>query len=663
VNVSVSAIGVAVFAISRTAMTVRASCFVILDPKLPGNVYSRILSKMLDEVEHMRQSAKPDVTKTLVYEAEGHVLNTLLAWGTTRSLQEHIKFFEFQAKLDSSYTSLLLRTAESLHYRLQQSAVGYLDLTYVTSPASVLTEIPLAGSASTLKANDALFSIDDLFLEFARRPSLANAEFAEVSNLIAKLSIKQLESRLTIDAFAKLFLMKGGYDDALKCFLLIGAMHSIRTLEEIERDAIRFVNHEDLEIEEVVGPYSFVLYIIDFHHLHQCLLETNFLPGFAKNSPVCALIRLVGLKLVGDFLISNCTAPQPLSTTTSSLAATVKSGGERRGTLPIDLVAEQLKGTPKLFHWYLHLILRMKPELYVKFPTTANPPPIVAELHKKHLDCYLRFAGPNRDSALALSGVEAYLVLEKSTPLLSFLKQILPLGTISPIDVGKMLEIERRGGGGVSRIFALELAYIMENYGTLNESDARLILELFLIGCQSLMLAVSFAQRAKVHSSILWEKLIEHCLWRSKSEKLGDGSISGVYFGSLLEAAALSGADLAHLVARIPTGMQVEGLRPRLVAAVADYRLKVQLHAKANEMARDEVRMLRGESSRRLRHGVRFYSPTDQMASDHVGRTTNDDDNSTNVNIDEDLPTVLSSTHRPKTRPIRYSYSFAIPIR
>jgi vacuolar protein sorting-associated protein 41 len=617
---------------------------------------------MLDEIEEMRQSIKPDITERLVYEAESHVLNTLLAWGTTQSLQEHIKLFEYQANLDSSYTSWVLRTTESLHYRLHQSAVSYLDLTSVSSPASVMVELPRPSNA-TSDAYDSLYCIDDLFVELARRSSIAKFDYADVSDVLKKLSTRQEESRLIIDAIAKLFLMKGNYDDALKCFLAIGAMHSTRTVDKIENDAIQFVNYEGLGIEEAIDPYSFVLYIIDSYHLHQCLLEANFLPDFVKSTPVCALVQLVGLKLVGDFLICNCTAPQQTPTTTS-LRTSIKYGGERRGTLPIDLVAEQLKGTPQLFHWYLHLILIMKPELYVKFPTTANPPPILAELHKKHLDFYLRFAGPNRDSAHALAGVESYLAREMSTPLLSFLKHTLPLGTVSPIEVGKMLEIERRGGGGVSSIFALELAYIMENYGTLNESDAQLILELFLIGCQSLMLAAAFAQRVKTYSLLLWEKLVEHCLWTSKSDTLSDGSISGVYFGALLEAAALSGADLAHLITRIPTGMQVEGLRPRLVAAVADYRLKVQLHAKANEMALDEARMLNYESSRRLRRGVRFDSSTgDVIAKDPVGSPATEDNNGTCGEIDEDLQTALSSTLRPRIRPFRYSYSYTIPIR
>jgi hypothetical protein len=85
-------------------------------------------------------------------------------------------------------------------------------------------------------------------------------------------------------------------------------------------------------------------------------------------------------------------------------------------------VAQQLEGSPKLLHWYLHLVFVRKPSAYVLFPSTANPPPILNLLHRKHLDLYVRFADSFRDSASVFAGVEAYRVPDKTTPLLSFLK-------------------------------------------------------------------------------------------------------------------------------------------------------------------------------------------------------------------------------------------------
>jgi vacuolar protein sorting-associated protein 41 len=611
---------------------------------------------MLQEVENMRESPNLDMTDGLVEEAEGHVLNTLLAWGTTRSLKEHVKLYEYQANRDSSYSINVRRTIESLRYRYEQSATGYLDLASTGQTEPISSESQLINTSNSVDVSDSLYNIEEIFANIAKRISIIDFKTSDGKHVMRmKLSTKESDSRVSIDAIARLYMMNNSYDEALKCFLILGAVDSTKSLEEIEEDALKLVNYNDQNSDENSGVYSFVVNIIENYHLHQYLLEANFLPEGTNCSPICALIRLVGLELAGEFLIQNCTAPQQTQS--------IKTGGERRGTLPLDLVADQLSGTPKLFHWYLHIVSIQKPELYVNFPTTANPPPVITTLHKKHLDLYIRYAGPNRDSTRVLAGVEAYLVAEKSTPLLSFLKVVLQLGTIGPIEVGKLLEIERRGGAGVSNIFALELAYIMENYGNKNEADALLILELYLKGAESLMLAVSFAQRTKSHSKKLWEKLIEYCLLKSTSEKSSDGGCSGILFGSLLEAAALSGADLSHLVAQIPKGMQVEGLRPRLIAAVADYRLKVLLHSKSNEIAAIEKGMLFLESSRRSSRGMRydFTADLNQTSLDDI---SSDDNNIVlNDEINRESPSVLSARLRPRNRLNRYSHSMSIPIR
>ena len=111
---------------------------------------------------------------------------------------------------------------------------------------------------------------------------------------------------------------------------------------------------------------------------------------------------------------------------------------------------------------------------------------------------------------------------------------------------------------GNSSSFSLELAYIIEHYCEETEAEAFGVLDLYLEGVKSLMLAVSYAQRQKKYSALLWDRLINYCL-SNETGQAGNGTL----FGALLEASALSGADLARLVARIPPGMNVEGLRPR----------------------------------------------------------------------------------------------------
>lgn len=164
-------------------------------------------------------------------------------------------------------------------------------------------------------------------------------------------------------------------------------------------------------------------------------------------------------------------------------------------------------------------------------------------------------------------------------------------------------------------LFARELAYVIDRYGSGSEEDSRTILQLYLEGAKSLPLAVAYAQRNKAHSTMLWDSLVSYCLdpkpklTRKRKGKRKD-SISdkedGHLFGALLEVAARSGADLSHLVSKVPKGMQIEGLRPRLIASIADYRVKVQMHKAAAEVLnKDKVDLLR-ELAQKSRRGTRI---------------------------------------------------------
>jgi hypothetical protein len=208
-----------------------------------------------------------------------------------------------------------------------------------------------------------------------------------------------------------------------------------------------------------------------------------------------------------------------------------------------------------------------------------------------------------------------------------------------------------------SHNFSLELAYIIEHYSEQTEAEAKGILDLYLEGANSIMLAVSYAQRQRQYSSMLWDRLIAYCL-NKKSSKYKDGML----FGSLLEAAALSGADLARLVATIPPGMVVEGLRPRLVAAVADYRLKLDIHeAAATAACADRVSLLR-EITHRARRGVRYQLQTN-LSERKKYLQSKARKNESKTSEEDEAPILLPKYVRTVQRRDRYSLSFSLPMR
>jgi hypothetical protein len=244
---------------------------------------------------------------------------------------------------------------------------------------------------------------------------------------------------------------------------------------------------------------------------------------------------------------------------------------------------------------------------------------------------------------------------------------VLPIGGVSPIDARRQLETirsqeadpEEEGEDDaqwVSSNFAIELAHIVEFYGNRTQDDIMIVLKLFLEGAKSIMLAVAYAQRARSYSAVLWDTLIDHCLSPSVS---GDGAS----FGELLEAAALSGADLAKLVTKIPPGMVVEGLRPRLVAAVADYRLMVDIHKAASEAAaQDEVSLIR-EVEHRSRRGARFlFSGSTSIRHSPVKPAVGGECKVSEENEDE-KPTTLDINFRPVERKSQHGFFLALPLR
>lgn len=199
-----------------------------------------------------------------------------------------------------------------------------------------------------------------------------------------------------------------------------------------------------------------------------------------------------------------------------------------------------------------------------------------------------------------------------------------------------------------SSCFALELAFVIEHSSEQTETEAKGILDLYLDGAKSLNLAVSYAQRQKDHSVLLWDKLISYCLQEVSQTREGEG----VLFGSLLEVSAVYGADLSRLVSRIPAGMVIEGLRPRLVSAVADYRLKLGVHEAALAVSEEEKISLQRQVAHQSKRGVR-YKPVKSSDGSHG--------DSGDFLLNECRSKRVEMT-KTKLRRDRYHLSYSIPM-
>ena len=640
----------------------------VRDPHLPAHVYDNVLRTMLRETEEVLSNESKVLSGDATNEATRRFLATLTAWGPTQGLSEKIKFYQYQNEQQSKLggvemeNNYLEEGKEALARRFNQSAAGYLQLGARRELRNLGANSIETVDATAFGSTDSLFDVDDMVAEVSSRMTiLGNAVRLPVVNDLP-------DNRVAMEALAELHIMMGRYEKALQVFLAVGCLHSRKSIEELENEAVDCVNHWDDWVDNRnktpgVNPYGFVLSMIEYHHLHQSLLNTDLLPNSDNlSSPLVSLIRLVGLESIGDFLVEHCVPPldemnflpSSIESRTSMDTSDSLDLQEGKEILPLNLVAEQLVENPKLRYWYLHLIFVKRPEMYVSFPTTAVPPREVTELHRAHLDLYIDFA-IDRDSAKSLVGTESYNVVQKTTPLLSFLKAALPLGGIRPIEVRRLLEAQREeSSGDFPHSFSIELAYVIEHYGKETEGDALTVLDLYLKGASSVTLATSYAQRNTRHTIVLWNTLIQYCLEGNSSTDSREGAREdGALFGSLLESAAVCGADLALLVTRIPQGMNIEGLRPRLVAAVGDYRLKLKMHESASNICNVERIGLLRELTHRSRRGMRYIT------------TVEADDPSIPQKKTPEVKLASVNVHGKNTieRPSRYRRQLSLPMR
>jgi hypothetical protein len=366
-----------------------------------------------------------------------HFLTALIAWGPTRSLREKIQLHKYNGErkrkkagtAESPKDPVLIDAEKSLDRRLHQTASGYLQLPNA-SPVHHESFAPISAPSPPVDdSSDSLFDVDGVLAKVSVHvPLLAAAD--------ERVGAETANNHAALEAMAELNMMKGRYEMAMKCFLAIGCLHVTPDVSTVEETAILVVNGKSRVPNYMANyEYGFVLAMIEYQHLHQCLLDDNFLAASVNDKtqnispPLVALIQLVGLENAGDFLVEHC-VPPPANKAPSSPATFQSRSSDMNGTnerqnrdetLPINLVADQLRPNPKLFHWYLHEIFERRPEMYVNFPRTAVPPRSVTELHRSHLELYIEYTD-KRDSAKVLSGTEAYNLERMTTPLLSFLR-------------------------------------------------------------------------------------------------------------------------------------------------------------------------------------------------------------------------------------------------
>lgn len=565
-------------------------------------------------------------------------LETMRSWGPTSALRRRIQLHRYCAKNQqwglqwqsspnstSAVAPFIQQAEKDLHRRISQTAFGVLANAHHPSSSGQ--------GNSTIRqyidsSKDSLFDVEHLISRLGTRlqPSDAGEDSSEsldgddISPNVGLGSMSD-NSTVIVESMAELELMRERFDRALGYYLAIGShFMTTESLPRLEEAAVQCVNLSDtssspmLEEDKLdTTKYLHILSMIELHQLSRLLLKRNFFfvnetdNSMIEESPIVALIMLVGLPRVGRFLLDNCSPPEGTST---------DDIGVSYGMLPLDLVAKQLESRPKLLYWFLFQVFIHKADMYVRFPTTAVPPAAITKLHQLQFSLFIDYANENVSKKSSES--PAVLMANDDTPFMSFLRATLPHGGIQADDVREKLTTYR-GNSVDSPVFARELAFVIESFGKGTVDDAKEVLQLYVRGEKNLYMAVAYAERDTKHSSILWDILVEYCTTAdpssSSDETNQNRGAQGALFGSLLEAAAHTGSDLATLVTRIPEGMSIEGLRPKLIAAISDYRYKVKIHEQVDGiLMEDKVSILR-ELSHISRRGERITIGDERLSN------------------------------------------------
>jgi len=400
----------------------------VRDPVLPSKLYFQVLEGMYREYEQLSNSEDETVANlSLRQKAAHHFLESIIAWGPTKGLNEFIKLYQYsREKGVKTATEHLIRLQRALNRRHTQTAADFLKFPIRSEQMEESRSVPTASRYNADDGQDSLYSLDSaltLISPKAQGLSLQQSlNGAKTINLVTDLN-----DQVNLDAGARILIMQGRYEQALRAYLSIGALHSSLSMEELNAWAIDVVqNGSGSKLDRKVRisgiSYEFVLGLVEHYHLHRVFLEP--IKGKAPNKfqPLLALLRLVGLKRTGDFLIEHCAAPELQVTNDRGMFGDDTVDAQRPETMPLDQVAQQLESTPALMHWYLNLVFLKRPEYYVKFPNHSMPPDVVTELHRKHFELHIQYAGDTADSSRVLSRLEIYRVESSSTPLLRFLK-------------------------------------------------------------------------------------------------------------------------------------------------------------------------------------------------------------------------------------------------
>lgn len=415
----------------------------VRDPELPKYVFEMCLEKMLGDV--LSNYNGGDHKTTAGYSRQGEeqfigekmadlFLDTLRSWGTTSHLRRRMQLHRYFVQNQQWGLQWRAAAEESIASRFAQQSEKILQRRFSQTAFGVLANSRIHPMRQCIDSSrDSLFDVDNLLARLATRLQLRDNENIVDNGVSSNVTLggSRAQCAVLVESMAELELMRERFDRAVGYYLALGSQFMDTALTKLEESAVRIVNSfgEDSINHPAEGPgdhmgnekYCFVLSLIELHQLSHLLLKRNYFfdnddADSLTESPVVALIMLVGLARAGRFLVENCSLPEDTQLDNDEEAANDGSN------LPLDCLANQLKPWPKLLYWLLFHIFANKADMYVSFPTTAVPPPAIIDLHRAQFALFVEYAAENVVQPSDDKPTPTTLVNCPDTPFMAFLR-------------------------------------------------------------------------------------------------------------------------------------------------------------------------------------------------------------------------------------------------
>jgi hypothetical protein len=239
--------------------------------------------------------------------------------------------------------------------------------------------------------------------------------------------------------------------------------------------------------------------------------------------------------------------------------------------LPVMLVVKQLKSSRRVLKWYLHSLFAMVPEIY----NTVD----FAEFHTMQVSLYAQFSPPPKNKLQKMHAKKGGNSDGGDSDFMNFLKT----SNFVPLELA-LRECEQQRPPLYD-----EIVYLLAKIGNTSEALGILLQE---VGDAEK--AIEFVEEHDDGSNVLWDQIISFSV-----------NHRGFLLHLLDAIGNISTINPLQLVSKIPSGLELPGLKQRLTRILKQYEFQVTMKEICCSFTEDDTTSLLCQLNQTKRRGIK----------------------------------------------------------